>query len=477
MSEVLVKLGNGAESSDDLQSSVRLVGNEYLDYLAEHREEIEAALCWDLDKRDIIVSARPEALGIIKWHNYTFEVYPKFLKRLNKNAFSTIANIFFLSNRSSQISPTIIKNALENFGAERSFFDFFFYLILNEVLAFLRRHNRVVLTSESVEVAGVKGSIKTLDSIRQFGGLRHRHICEVQQLEPRLLFLGLIKRFALGILEFSRVEDVRSLAETAVSLLSAVEPVELNRENIRKLKSMSALLISETRTARPIIQNIVGLSEASILKPGIFGHSSFALNLNYHYEDLVFRILTLYAEHKDWAIKSGNTRPLDLLDNVLNGVAAVENEIEDCAPVRSITIKPDIYIQNRNQVVLIADAKYKVLETDGTGFFSGVSSKDIQQVLAYWLHFLDRADKHHPQLCLIYPEVATSRGDKLVRPIGSVVLRDPSGIAGSLEIQVLMISLETTIPVLLDESGDKDAIRRRIAEEIDAAFSRAQRSQ
>jgi 5-methylcytosine-specific restriction endonuclease McrBC regulatory subunit McrC len=392
------------------------------DTLSNHAEELKNLLTWSIDQDEIIFRPKPEAFGLVKISNTIIEVSPKFLSIEEKLPTSFISDLFNVTGepKINFISPA--ESDLS--GTPSSLFDWYFYSILNQVNDFLKRYDRMVMHSYEETLTGIRGRLKVVESIRASKGLKHINVCELQTTQPRLEFLGTIKGFVNVLGAFSDNKAVKSLVDRCNSHLRNIPELPFDRSSIRKLKQQSKLLVSEHRKAKPILNSIFGLFNLIEVGVGSVTHHCFNFNMNTQFELLVLKLLEAYKTPHSWTLKSGNDRALTLLNNKCIGLQ-IDDE-QDSFTTDSIIIKPDAYLVGLEEnIVATIDAKYKMLNYDSSNeVFSGVQSKDVQQVLTYWMHFQNEQDSPLT-IGIMYPHPTPASATKLISKIGSINLENP----------------------------------------------------
>jgi hypothetical protein len=216
---------------------------------------------------------------------------------------------------------------------------------------------------------------------------------------------------------------------------------------------MTRVLVSEHRAAKPIIKSMTGIFDLLDAGIGEINHSCFNFNMNYHFETLANKVIEHFAKHKDKTFLSGNNKPLSLLANRVSGLI-ISNDDDETFDAAAIKIKPDCFIlSSSGKIDWVLDAKYKILNYESaTKVFRGVQSKDVQQLISYWLHFFEETGSP-PNLTLIYPELSPQRGPSCLRNIGKIELNHPSVKGEEIKINICMLDIEKSLNLLLSSDG------------------------
>lgn len=445
------------------KNSVDEIRMDYADaksVLTNHSEDLKRLLSWSVSNDEIVFRARPEAFGIARIGDRVIEVTPKFLFPDETAPDSFVSDLFNVTGTPSNSYLPLAKSELE--GAPSSIFDWYFYSVLTQIHEFLRKYDRMVMHSYDEEVIGVRGRLKVAESIRAGKGLKHKNICEIQTTQPRLEFLGTIKGFITLIATFSENTSIQSIAQKSKSILSEINELPFDRSSIRTLKSQAKLLVSEHRKSASILHSVFGFAEMIQMGVGSISHHCFSFNMNAHFEKLVCLLLEKCVVPGESILKSGNLRALHLLNNKCVGLNVEDDEGE--FETDSIAIKPDAYIVNSKGVVLSTlDAKYKILNHDSSkNSFSGVQSKDIQQVLAYWLHFRNE-QKESLSVGIIYPSPITNDSKEILSKVGFIEMENPLD-EKKLKVEIFCVDVLKAVRLLSSgESIDKNQFSNMFA--------------
>lgn len=425
MIEKRVFLSASQKSIGTLRSEVEIPYSEFRRYLSAHGSELKHLVNWTLKSDSVVLEAKPEAFGILKLGDLTIEVLPKFLGQQEEIPFRFVSDLFNVTQSPKKLKGDISTYKLE--GPISSAFDWYFYSTVCILFDFIRKYDRRVLHSYEEQVVGVRGRIKVAETIRAGKGLKHLNVCEIQTTRPRSEFLGIIKTILKTVSTLTQNNQIKDVARRALSFLKDVDDLPFSGESVRRLKSQSKLIISEYRKSAPVLQSIFGIFDLISSSMGSLSSVCFSFNMNTQFELVVDRLLESIAGEKKWKLESGNRTPLALLNNECSGFS-IENEDNDSAEefeADSIIIKPDAFLVDQSTVRYALDSKYKILNYEPfKQKFSGVRSKDVQQVVSYWLHFAN-LQKAALKVGLIYPHPQPELGTSLISKLGEIKFESP----------------------------------------------------
>jgi 5-methylcytosine-specific restriction endonuclease McrBC regulatory subunit McrC len=428
-----------------------------LAFFEANREDLSKIFDVDIQAGAVCLYAKASAFGAAKILNRSIVVYPKFFRVDDPKSFDLMTSLFFLASKSA---PAWLKAAVKQERSagflDKNFVEFYFYLYLKQTLSFLKRYNRVSIVTYEEEVNGLRGRLKPLDSIRRFQGMKHKTICEIQQIEPRAFFLGLILGFTQEISRFCVSDNCKDVAGRIQYQLAGIDPLPLSSENMKRLGRMKSLLISEHRQSKHLIEQMVGFFELLKRDIGFISHSAFSFDMNRAFESIVLSLLE--RKFGKWAdVIDGN----ETSEQLLNGeLFSVELDSEGEFDSRSIEVRPDIFLfgKSNSQIVWVLDAKYKMLEIGGDKLVRGIQSKDIQQMLIYWLNKTHQGFKE-VRLSLVYPLETPSGSDRAIRKLGRVEFSKPKGLgSGKVVITVLGLNVIKACSSFVSEELNNEAV-------------------
>lgn len=445
-------------SQKDGTSTLQLEGKDYVKFFFDHRDEIESLLdCNFVNSNAIQIAAKPEAFGLIRWSDKTIYVYPKFLSTNNKIDFDLLTSLFFVIDEKEPdiFHDTSAKQTREDFS---NFFDFYFFNVLKQIAKFLKQYSRVEFTTEEKEISGIKGRIKIEESIRRFGGLNHKTICEVGAIERNAILFGVLKNLTKKILKLSSNEKLNALGLRIISDLNGFKEVDVTKQNLDKLEAVSARVKRESKRIKSMYASIMQTLLFVTSRSNTFSSVSFSFDMDTQYETLVRIFLEQFLDAK-FKVHSGNNKPEVLLGCNSRNVIVEDDSASTSTAAGVVRIKPDLIISADNEAFCVCDTKYKMLKVKrvkDSNKILGVKSSDIQQILTYWTHFTDKGSKA-PNVNLIYPMPdSTELNSELVKVIGSVSLNvEKLKIRGQKRIEIGIIGI--SIQLLLKGLSDRKA--------------------
>ncbi len=446
------------------QAPTVISGKDQVQFFFDHRREIESLLaCTFKNQTTIEIKAKPEAFGLVRWGASTIYVYPKFLCLENKPVFDLMTALFFVVDGNR---PEIFLdiNANQNRDDFSNFFDFYFFNILSQVKKFLRLYTRVDFLSETQEIDGIKGRIKLEETVRRFGGLSHKSVCEIGIVERNNLLFGLLKNMTRKIINLSKSDLNHSLGAKILSELSSFKDIDATKENLEKLDNTSAKIKRESKRTKALYKSLLQTLLFVTDRSNIFSTVTFSFNMNRQYEFLVREFLE-QSMGGLINIKSGNDCAEPLLHCDTKTIL-VDNEFDEMTVANGVVkIKPDLIISEGVTVTCVADTKYKLLSIlkGKSGIkIAGVKSADVQQILTYWLHHTEK-NGMSPKVKLIYPMPDHKKySDAIVENLGSILLT-LNGLKMKQYNNVAIEVIGVSIPKLLKLMVDKDKFRSELS--------------
>ncbi|MEZ4815054.1 MAG: hypothetical protein R3A80_07595 [Bdellovibrionota bacterium] len=442
------------------RSLLNLAGQGYIDFYIEHQEYLDKCLEVKLSKnKQIELSAKSDFMGVVKFSDYSLRVFPKFFREetLKLQSFDMFTAYFFErknENRTHRVQTDVSPESGD------SFYDYYFNLLLLDFLKVVKRLSRQIFVDEISEVFGVKGRIRFLDSIKSSGGLMHKHVCQTNEIQDDLFFLGLMKAYIRLIRSLVISESVQSLSNKCLACLGEVNEVPLSRDNLNAFNRQKETIIRKNLALKPVLTQVAEVLETLTNDVTPISHLGFSFNLAKTFELAVFEALKSGSSRHSLACHSGNNKP----ERFLNVTAdfSMQNDQEVC---KTLHIKPDVILADSltGEVISILDTKYKQsLDQRGMPI---VRSQDIYQMISYWLHYR-RNNSRNPILLLLHPAEADNSTSEIVRVTGRGTFE--TGLEGASSVKIVTAEINfMSIARVKVKNGSLEDIGSSILQTLD----------
>ncbi len=389
-----LKLQTTEYSSSILQNLSKPTENllfELADRLQEHYKS-QVIRC-SKDRAGNVILQTYSFVGVIDvGGELAIEIFPKIYQ---SNDTENLQNLFFMLTYSGKLDiPNKNLSALESFSG--SFFESLIRIFAEELLDKVQNSAHKEYVTESNNKAYLRGKLLLTDHLKQNPTVANKFFTQTDEFVSDNKLNQVLKSVCASLLGLSSNRRNKELLRKCLDLYNDVRDVTVSYYDAERI-------VLNRLNAR--FENLLNLSKLFLknqtlaAKSGLHSTLTVLIDMNELFECFVTEALKRGLKNSKYSVDCQGPR---------------KNFVRNITDNRDVfTMKPDISIAHGDQIIKIADTKYKKLNQDDAKY--GVSQSDLYQMFAYSRRY------QTPDITLIYPMTNQVQSHTLELPDNSQV--------------------------------------------------------